>query len=932
MESSNASSLIIEESKSDVCILHLPPDRIDFPPLKAALLAARLKNCGFKVALVDFNVSLRRNVKQQYQSLWQPVNEHYWHDKNQLSGFLHENEDLIATLINKVTDTGAKLIVVDLCFPVELFWAELIKKIKKIRPGLKVIATGRSCLVQEQQEEIQNLCQHSVNFFLSSGSLVTLPGFLFELSREKKLQITAKQCAGLERYLARKQQDIAKILPDYGGAQLALYRGKCFAVSVGMGCNARCDFCFKHLCRDEEHLRPAEDIVQEMLSLQKEYGAESFYFSGAPVNWKSSIIEAVCDSLLKIKLTVSWSAEVTPFSEISSGLLYKMKQAGCHTLHLCGVSGSHSVLTHAGAGFTKEQTETLLEKVGCANIRCAIRLVTGTPGEYKQEFIETMDFIATKLVAGRTVVHPFAVMKIYPSTGLWEKGGGHCLIASDALAIDRWTCPDGNNFYVRKIQQNQLHYHILKFNIPYNPDDLFVVPKMSRFNPVAVFTEKKYRLNSYFNPWHTYRSDILSKSIINFVWGKTAVVEKNEIDYPVIEGIETENRAFIGPETVHLDITNSCNFNCIACWDRSPLIRDRDDLKHEEYLRQHLSYEQILHFIDDIIKLGGVRFLKFSGGGEPTMHPRFADILTYLREKDRYVEIDINTNFSLISEKLLQTILAQRVDLLTVSLWAASPETYVETHPNQKKEIFLQIVKNLKRLKSEPDNRVLRVFLHNVLMRQNHHEVEAMVELGLTVGADEVHFAMVDLVPGKTESLLLTAKEHQVVFESLGRIKPHVDRHNMYHDPGTGRTIQLTNFHEFFVKMSQQDVEQGVYDLKAVNQIPCYIGWLYTRIMADGRVVPCCKGHRLPMGNLNDKRFIDIWNSARYKTFRKKGLLLEKSDPYFSVMGSDGAGRTGCLNCDNIIHNTVMHDKYLCYADLPNWFRFKMKQWWEKLF
>ena len=33
-----------------------------------------------------------------------------------------------------------------------------------------------------------------------------------------------------------------------------------------------------------------------------------------------------------------------------------------------------------------------------------------------------------------------------------------------------------------------------------------------------------------------------------------------------------ENRVLTGPETVHLDVTNGCNTNCITCWDHSPLL------------------------------------------------------------------------------------------------------------------------------------------------------------------------------------------------------------------------------------------------------------------------------------------------------------------------------------------------------------------------
>lgn len=919
------------EFVSDFCILHLPPERIDFPPVDSVMLASRLKQCSFSATVFDFNVFLRRKAAQSSQGFWQPVNEHYWQDKERLARLINDNDALITKLVAKVAALRARFVVVDLHFPGELFAAKIIRFLKQTQPEIRVIALGKAVVTKKQQDAVQELFDGDIDFFQSTGSFLSLPRFLFEKAEQNEIAFTESQLVGLKRHLSVDQETLDNLMPDYDEVRTNPYRGNCYSITIGKGCNRSCGYCSKGIFRQENYLRSVTTILAEIRSLQQRYGAKSFYLSGAPVNADSRAFEDFCDQVLQQKSKISWSAEITAVPCLTVSLLTKMRDAGCHTLHLCAVSGSDSVLSSLHAGFTRQQLKELLDTIDRAGIRAAIRFVTGYPGEYKQEFVETLDFVAENIHAASSAVHPFKVLKIYPGSVLPENYSNGCSEIAERVDVNQWRCSDGNTFYMRKILQNQLHYHLLKFNIPYNPDDLFINPGWTA-NPISALQEKTYKLNSYFNPWHTYRSDILSKSVINYVWGKTAVVEKNEIDYPVIDGIESMESAFIGPETVHLDITNVCNYNCIACWDRSPLIRDRNDLQHEQYITKSLSYEQVTGFIDDIIELGGVRFLKFSGGGEPTMHPRFGDILTYLRMKDRYLEIDINTNFSRIDDKLLQTIVDQKVDLLTVSLWAASSETYVATHPNQKGETFFKIKDNLKRLKSDPDNRVTRLFLHNVLMRQNYHEVEAMVQFGVEVGADEVHFAMVDAVPGKTESLLLSEEEHKTVQESLARIKPHVDRHNLYRDPNSGKTIQLTNFHEFFVKMSQSDVEQGVYDLSAVNQVPCYIGWMYTRVMADGRVVPCCKGHRLPMGNLNDQRFIEIWNSKRYKIFRKKGLFEEKSSPYFSVMGDDGKGRTGCLNCDNIMHNTVMHDKFLCYSNLSSWFTYKMRQWWQKLF
>ena len=37
-----------------------------------------------------------------------------------------------------------------------------------------------------------------------------------------------------------------------------------------------------------------------------------------------------------------------------------------------------------------------------------------------------------------------------------------------------------------------------------------------------------------------------------------------------------KNRAFIGPETVQIDLTDDCTNNCLGCWARAPFLRDDD--------------------------------------------------------------------------------------------------------------------------------------------------------------------------------------------------------------------------------------------------------------------------------------------------------------------------------------------------------------------
>lgn len=90
------------------------------------------------------------------------------------------------------------------------------------------------------------------------------------------------------------------------------------------------------------------------------------------------------------------------------------------------------------------------------------------------------------------------------------------------------------------------------------------------------------------------------------------------------------------------------------------------------------------------------------------------------------------------------------------------------------------------------------------------------------------------------------------------------------------------------------------YDIKIVDSIPCYIGWIFARVLPDGSVIPCCKAHKKPLGNLYDNTFSEIWNSHKYNEFRRLAKNEKKSHPYFKEIG--------CYkSCDNVGMNLDMH-------------------------
>ncbi len=208
-----------------------------------------------------------------------------------------------------------------------------------------------------------------------------------------------------------------------------------------------------------------------------------------------------------------------------------------------------------------------------------------------------------------------------------------------------------------------------------------------------------------------------------------------------------------------------------------------------------------------------------------------------------------------------------------------------------------------------------RIIIHNVIFSLNYKDIEEMLNFALEAGADAIQFVPMDPVKAKTETLLLSDQERKELLERLHIIEQRYDAKTFRYTLDDGRYIVLSDFDGFIRRTAKLDTLSGSYDEDVVDVFPCYVGWLFTRIMTTGNVVPCCKGHRMQMGNIYKNRFKDIWFSQVYNEFRNNDLNLSKQDAYFSRIGNDAVERTGCYNCDNLWQNIPMHNKILLLKD-----------------
>ncbi len=228
---------------------------------------------------------------------------------------------------------------------------------------------------------------------------------------------------------------------------------------------------------------------------------------------------------------------------------------------------------------------------------------------------------------------------------------------------------------------------------------------------------------------------------------------------------------------------------------------------------------------------------------------------------------------------------------------------YALTHPSKNEGTFLKIKETLRYLNAVKIKRPF-IKIYNVIFNKNYSELKAMVDFALETHSEAVEFTVIDTIPGKTDSLLLNDSEKQELLESCSGIK------KQFENNGLADKIKLLGFEQFIRRTSNSGSKYAEYDSDIIGKMPCYAGWAFVRILADGNVNSCLKSHRFSVGNILKEDFSVIWNNNLQRLFREKTFKMDKNDHFFSLIGNDPDAKIGCFkSCDNIGHNMDLHGK-----------------------
>lgn len=112
-----------------------------------------------------------------------------------------------------------------------------------------------------------------------------------------------------------------------------------------------------------------------------------------------------------------------------------------------------------------------------------------------------------------------------------------------------------------------------------------------------------------------------------------------------------------------------CNLNCVYCEIGQT---NNQTNERKEYLAYDKIIEELNHYLSEEPELD---FITFSGAGEPTLHSRIGDIISYIKSKHSKYYIALITNGLLLFNSTVRDEIMQS-DVILTSFDAASEEVF----------------------------------------------------------------------------------------------------------------------------------------------------------------------------------------------------------------------------------------------------------------
>ena len=326
-----------------------------------------------------------------------------------------------------------------------------------------------------------------------------------------------------------------------------------------------------------------------------------------------------------------------------------------------------------------------------------------------------------------------------------------------------------------------------------------------------------------------YGRDFVTKSIIHAIRS-------------VAELGVSKPQQFISPVLVVWNFTQRCNLACSHCYQNAG-----------EKAPDELTLRERIDLVDQLADLK-VPMIALSGG-EPMMGPHFWKVVEHMGKRNFY--ISIATNATLIDRKKAARMADLGVDYVQISLDSSDPAKH---DAFRGAGCWDATIRGIKHMVAQEG---VEVGIAATMTKENLPELKELIELTIDLGCD--YFYTYNFIPvGRGRELVendLSPQEREQMFNicyqyfdkiDFGSTAPQMIRRCMELSGPEGRTLS-----------SHLAAEMGGRFGRNFGEIfgGCGCGRVYCTVQPNGLVTPCVY-MPIPVGDLRERRFADIWNNS----------------------------------------------------------------------
>jgi len=187
------------------------------------------------------------------------------------------------------------------------------------------------------------------------------------------------------------------------------------------------------------------------------------------------------------------------------------------------------------------------------------------------------------------------------------------------------------------------------------------------------------------------------------------------------------------PESIIIEPTNACNLRCPVCPTASTMQRKRG----------MMSMELFRSLIDELAKLGNAPIVNMNFAGEPLLHPRIGEFVTYASSKK--VRTSISTNATSLTEELAEQLVRGGLTGMRLCIDGMTKEAHeayrIGSDFNEVKrniEMFLAV---RKRIGSASPNCVIQTLATSLSEKQ----LDEAKRWAISIGADNISIKSLNL-------------------------------------------------------------------------------------------------------------------------------------------------------------------------------------------